>query len=46
MTISPFELSRVKATASGIWASAIDVDTPTGVGVSYRISTNRSPNAL
>jgi hypothetical protein len=31
---------------SGIWTSALDVDTPTGVGVSYRISRNLDPTVL
>ena len=34
------------ATPSGIWTSALDVDTPTGVGVSYRVSTNLHANIL
>jgi hypothetical protein len=34
------------STPSGIWTSALDVDTPTGVGVSYRISTNLHPDIL
>jgi len=36
----------VVSTPSGIWTSALDVDTPTGVGVSYRISTNLQPSVL
>jgi hypothetical protein len=34
------------ATPSGIWTSALDVDTPTGVGVSYRVRTNLRANIL
>lgn len=33
-------------TPSGIWTSALDVDTPTGVGVSYRVSRNLDQTVL
>jgi Uncharacterized conserved protein (DUF2278) len=34
------------STPSGIWTSALDVDTPTGVGVSYRVSRNLDQTVL
>jgi hypothetical protein len=34
------------STPSGIWTSALDVDTPTGVGVSYRVSRNLDHSIL
>lgn len=34
------------ATPSGVWTSALDVDTPTGVGISYRVSTKLDPAVL
>jgi hypothetical protein len=34
------------ATPSGRFASALDVDTPSDIGVSYRISRNLPPDAL
>lgn len=34
------------ATPAGRFASALDVDTPSGIGVSYRISRNLPPDAL
>jgi Uncharacterized conserved protein (DUF2278) len=34
------------STPAGIWTSALDVDTPTGVGVSYRVSRNLDQTVL
>lgn len=34
------------ATPSGMWTSALDVDTPTGVGVSYRVSGDLDQTVL
>jgi Uncharacterized conserved protein (DUF2278) len=34
------------STPSGVWTSALDVDTPTGVGVSYRVSHNLDHTVL
>lgn len=34
------------STPSGVWTSALDVDTPTGVGVSYRVSSNLDHTVL
>jgi hypothetical protein len=31
------------STPSGVWTSALDVDTPTGLGISYRLSQNLTP---
>jgi hypothetical protein len=33
-------------TPSGLWSSALDVDTPTGVGISYRTSAKLPPSVL
>jgi hypothetical protein len=33
-------------TPDGLWTSALDVDTPTGVGVSYRVSARLATTAL
>jgi hypothetical protein len=33
-------------TPSGVWTSALDVDTPTGVGISYRVSRKLAPSVL
>ena len=34
------------STPSGVWTSALDVDTPTGLGISYRVSGNLNPSVL
>ena len=34
------------STPSGIWTSALDVDTPTGLGISYRLSGDLLPADL
>jgi Uncharacterized conserved protein (DUF2278) len=34
------------STPSGVWTSALDVDTPTGVGVSYRVSRDLDQSVL
>jgi hypothetical protein len=34
------------STPSGMWTSALDVDTPTGVGISYRTSVGLDPAVL
>jgi hypothetical protein len=34
------------STPSGLWTSALDVDTPSGVGVSYRYSARLQPGVL